>query len=620
MGGGLMQLVAYGAQDVYLTGNPTITYWKVVYRRHTNFAMECIEQTLTGNPDFGRKTNVLIIRNGDLCTRMYLLVTVGAVKWNDPHNKSQFAWVRRLGHALVRSVEVEIGGSRIDKQYGTWLDLWYELTHDVNQERGYRAMIGDVDELTRLDGPDAAGNVKDAYTMYIPLQFWFNRNSGLALPLIALQYHEVRLNIEFEDVNKLIVWKPYVDCHGKCWTPDFKALNMREASVLVNYIYLDSVERRRFAQVGHEYLIEQVQFTSEESLTGNSNASNLNYKSKLGFNHPTKELIWVIKNSTFAGDDRSSGSVGNGHPFLTYTNEDSKWSTDALQYAANNIVNGMLRITSHSHASEGHHGNCAHETSAVKLDEAVAACEVTTRTGHNIRLNIFTLGHKSGTYLEIQKFPIYSGQITSSGASGFNFADYIDEIQVNVEVTGHGTGTFTASAVSHRLSLNDVSIPLDFGVAPNNLVDNRYNSVNGCNPMDIYVIQPNNYGLRLDGAGNPVAEAGLQLNGQDRFDMRQGPYFNYVQPWECHTRTPADGVNVYSFALHPEQHQPSGSCNLSRIDQANLLLRLVDQLRCCFGVKPRLSIDLSNAQLFTYGFSYNVLRVMSGMGGLAYSN
>lgn len=147
--------------------------------------MECIEQTLCGNPDFGRKTNVLIIRNGDLCTRMYLMVTLNSVKWSDPQNKCKFAWVRRLGHALIKNVEIEIGGSRIDKQYGTWLDLWYELTHTCEQERGYRNMIGDCEELTRLDGPDCNGCVKDCYTMYIPLQFWFNRNSGLALPLIA---------------------------------------------------------------------------------------------------------------------------------------------------------------------------------------------------------------------------------------------------------------------------------------------------------------------------------------------------------------------------------------------------------------------------------------------------
>ena len=294
--GGLMQLVAYGAQDIYLTGNPQITFFKVVYRRHTNFSIETIEHTLSGNPDFGRKATATIIRNGDLASRIMLYVTVDNVAWTAAGVK--FAWVRRLGHALLKSVEVEIGGSKIDKQYGVWLDLWYELTHDTNQERGYRAMIGYVDDFTRLDGPDAANEIKGEYTMYIPLQFWFCRNSGLALPLIALQYHEVRLNFEFEDVSKLIVWQ--TGSSGNL--PPLKDLRMKEASILVDYVYLDSVERRRFAQVGHEYLIEQVQFTGDESIAASTSSNNVQYKSKLGFNHPTKELVWVVRNAAFVGD------------------------------------------------------------------------------------------------------------------------------------------------------------------------------------------------------------------------------------------------------------------------------------------------------------------------------
>jgi len=621
MGGGLMQLVAYGAQDVYLTGNPQITFFKVVYRRHTNFSLECIEQTLTGNPDFGRKTNVLIIRNGDLCTKMYLKVTLNAVRWSNQENKSRFAWVRRLGHALVRNVEIEIGGSRIDKQYGTWLDLWYELTHDVNQEAGYRAMIGDVDALTRLDGPDANGNVKDQYTMYIPLQFWFCRNSGLGLPLIALQYHEVRINFEFEDVARLVVWQPYFDAAGQKFTPEFKALSMKEASVLVDYVYLDAVERKRFAQVGHEYLIEQVQFTGDETLTGNANTANLNYKSKLGFNHPTKELVWVVKNATFAGDDRAgAGGSGTGRPFLAYTNDSSKWETDALQYAANNLAAGMLEVIPSAGAPVGSNINPADESSSLVLDETALVYSITTRPGHTCRFNVFVLNANANSSLRVVKYPVYSGAITANGATGFNFADFIDEVQVNVYLSGVGVGTVSATVVSHSLSLNDVSIPLDFGVAPNNLVDGRVNSSFGTNPNDVYVIQFDNYGLRLDGRGNPVAEVGLQLNGQDRFNPLLGSYFNYVQPWQYHTRTPADGVNVYSFGLQPEQHQPTGTCNLSRIDNTNLQIKLADGLRTSFGIKPKLAIDLSNAKLYTFALSYNVLRIMSGMGGLAYSN
>lgn len=427
---------------------------------------------------------------------------------------------------------------------------------------------------------------------------------------------------EFEDVNKLIVWQPYIDENNKVWGPDFKSLTMKEASLLCDYIYLDSEERRRFAQVGHEYLIEQCQFTGEETLTGNSNATNLNYKCKLGFNHPSKELLWVVKNSTFAGDDRSSGGASTGHAFLAYTNEQHKWETNALQDAANNIATGMLRIVSNNHASEGNPCNPGHETSSVKLDLPATAVDICTSNNphHNIRFNIFTLCPNNHTSLEFQKYPIYSGQITNHGASGFNFANYIDEVQVNVDLTGSGTGFFTATVVSHHLSLCDISIPLDWGVSPNNLIDNRFNSVNGVNPNDVNVIQFHNYGLSLDGKGNPVAEACIQLNGQDRFDTRNGGYFNYVQPHQHHTRTPADGVNVYSFALHPEQHQPTGSCNMSRIDNTVLIIRLADPIRNVYGIKPKLTIDLSNSKLYVYDFSYNVLRCMSGMAGLAYSN
>jgi hypothetical protein len=181
-----MQLVAYGAQDVYLTGNPQITFFKVVYRRHTNFSMENIEHTLTGNPNFGRRADVTIVRNGDLAGRILLKVRLDRVELDHQFAGLKVAWVRRLGHALLKSVECEIGGSRIDRHYAAWLDIWWELTHTTEQERGYSRMIGDVAELTELaEVPAAGGVVKDAYTLYIPLQFWFNRNTGLALPLIA---------------------------------------------------------------------------------------------------------------------------------------------------------------------------------------------------------------------------------------------------------------------------------------------------------------------------------------------------------------------------------------------------------------------------------------------------
>jgi len=175
MGGGLMQLVAYGAQDVYLSGNPQITFFKIVYRRHTNFSVEPIQQTWNGAAEFGRTVTCNINRNGDLITNMYIAVKLAAQSKTVP-----WGFVSRLGHAMVQTCKVEIGGSKIDEQYGDWLNIWYELTHKVGQERGYAKMIGDVQELTNV-----STDATTAYQMYVPLQFWFNRHNGLALPLIA---------------------------------------------------------------------------------------------------------------------------------------------------------------------------------------------------------------------------------------------------------------------------------------------------------------------------------------------------------------------------------------------------------------------------------------------------
>ena len=616
-----MQLVAYGAQDVYLTGNPQITFWKVVYRRHTNFSMEPVEHTLNGNPDFGRSATVTILRNGDLAGRICLKVELKAVDLiaaaKDCEN-SKVAYVRRLGHALIKEVEVEIGGSRIDRQYGVWMDVWWELTHTTSKERGYRAMIGDVEALTKLraiDDNDPAVRADaelPAYTLYVPLQFWFNRNPGLALPLIALQYHEVRLNFEFEDIQKLVVWS------GSS-APDFRQFGMSNASVLVDYIYLDSEERRRFAQVGHEYLIEQLQFTGVESVTGT------NTKLKLGFNHPCKEIVWALRNGAFNGSTLKKG----GNRFLAYTHDDDAWAAGdaaALQEAADNLARGMVYQnqsdipSSVSDADQKQvpvpdYTNGASSTCVdlqfndclLRVTVVVSYCEASSGSLPSSVPSSFP------SQLWIVKNALDELNIKSSPVKSLG-CNKIHEMTVSLDVDANGKIIcYGARADQHSLTLGDISVPVNcFNV------DNRSTSQGVVyNPYDVSVVQLNNYGLRLDGAGNPVEEANIQLNGHDRFDPLDGNYFNYVQPDAHHTRTPADGINLYSFALHPEQHQPSGTANLSRIDNTQLNVNFGDNVR---GVNE-CALDLFTGSLFyVWAVNYNVLRIMSGMGGLAYAN
>ncbi len=405
MGGGLMQLVAYGAQDIYLTGNPQITFFKVVYRRHTNKAIESIEQTFNGTADFGKKVTVTVSRNGDLISNVYLQSVIPTLT----AASGTGSWDDELGHFLISSVEVEIGGQRIDKHYGTWLSIWSALTLASGHTAGYNNMIGNVSGLT------TASAAITGQTLYIPLQFWFNRNPGLALPLIALQYHEVKFNIEFSALADLI--------SGTAPSSD---PSLGDTSLWVDYIYLDTDERRRFAQTSHEYLIEQLQFTGDESLSGTNN------KVKLNFNHPVKELVWVVQNSA--------------------------------------------------------------------------------RTGNN-----------------------------------FSDKDGADA----------GAATVTDA-----------------------------------------------------NKANPVSTAKLQLNGHDRFAQRAGTYFAWVQPYQHHTNIPTNtGINVYSFGIKPEEHQPSGTANMSRIDNATLQINLSST-----------GADGSGEIIKVYAVNYNVLRIMSGMGGLAYSN
>ena len=430
MGGGLMQLVAYGAQDIYLTGNPQITFFKVVYRRHTNFSMEAIEQTLNGTIGASASTvTSTISRNGDLVANMWLEVKLAAGITGTAGDAS-LQWTNNTGHALINYAELEIGGQRIDKQHGQWLDIYNELTdHEEAEHPGLNKHASKNAYL--LNGKSDA-NAMDALRLYVPLKFWFCRNPGLALPLIALQYHEVKVKLATRGMVGLV--NSTGTLTGTAAAP---TVNM-----YVDYIYLDTDERRRFAQQSHEYLIEQVQ--------RDQNAMSLSQK--LNFNHPVKELIWVVQDDTVATEN----------------------------------------------------------TSAVASD-INATQNVTTTT-----------------------------------------ADKNDYFNYNTNIT------------------DDAEV------------------INGVSSNESF------------------ATVKLQLNGHDRFAKRNASYFRLCQPIQAGHRVPSKHIYNYSFALKPEEHQPSGTCNFSRIDNAKLIFTTAG--------------TFADTTLTVYAVNYNVLRIMSGMGGLAYSN
>ena len=538
-----MQLVAYGAQDVYLTGNPQITFWKVTYRRHTNFAMESIEQTFNGQADFGRRVTCTISRNGDLAYRTYLQVTLPEIGQGLANsgtvsfvNGVYARWLDFPGEQLISQVEVEIGGQRIDRQYGDWMHLWNQLTLSKEQERGYFKMVGNTTQLTFLTDPSFAAvdgpcdsnaprqvcaprNALPETTLYVPLQFWYCRNPGLALPLIALQYHEVKINLDIRPIDECLWAVNSLACatsNGSAKVTAAYQQSLVAASLYVDYVFLDTDERRRMAQNPHEYLIEQLQFTGDESVGSSSN------KIKLNFNHPCKELIWVVQPDQNV--DYCSSLTCNTLLYKTLGAQPFNY-TDAIDALPNSIQ-----------AFGGKQSVGANTTAFIGA---------------------------SGLFQEAGAIDVTGNSFWSASIAG-------------------GEGGFTNQPSDFESTVSDAGT---------------------------FVLTETSLDMHCWGE-NPVVTAKLQLNGQDRFSEREGTYFDLVQPYQHHTRNPDTGINVYSFALRPEEHQPSGSCNFSRIDNATLQLVLSNAT--VEGTKT--------AKVRVYAVNYNVLRVMSGMGGLAYSN
>jgi len=532
----------------------------------------------------------IISRNGDLAYRTYLQVTIPEINQLMGNSTtlttgtgSVYArWLDFPGEQLIAQVEVEIGGQRIDRQYGDWMHIWNQLTMTAEQQRGYFKMIGNTTQLTFITDPSFADvdgpcdsiaprqvcaprNALPETTLYVPFQFWFCTNPGLALPLIALQYHEVKINLDIRPIDECLWAVTSLNCNSSPSNPATQynvatpvtaviAYNQSlvAASLYVDYVFLDTDERRRFAQNPHEYLITQLQFTGDESVGSSSN------KIKLNFNHPVKELIWVVQpdqNVDYCSSllcDATLFKVLGAQPF-NYT--------DAIDALPNAI---------HAFGGPAETAGAGAFIDARGLFQEAGALDVNLPSG-------FT-GYWHGASdpynepnLGGQPVPLNVGEMSSDAATAAALA------QLGLSSTAQlGGPSISGSTVS------------DAGT---------------------FVLTETSLDLHCWGQ-NPVVVAKLQLNGQDRFSEREGSYFSWVQPYQAHTRNPDEGINVYSFALRPEEHQPSGTCNFSRIDNATLQLVLSNAT--VEGTKT--------AKVRVYATNYNVLRIMSGMGGLAYSN
>ena len=477
-GGALMQLVAYGASDVYLTGDPKVTFFQTAYKRHTNFAMETVQQTISGGLIPGGLTSVTLSRSGDLVGDMFVVLQPTSTNYSNLTTNNSVIDMCWVAERAFSSVEVFIGGQSIDKHYQLWFRLYAEVFLDDTKKHNYG-------KLTSCPSPN--NSITSPSYVYLPLMFWFNKNPGLYLPLIALQYHEVRIDFSISP--------QYASYFG---TNPF--------AVWANYVYLDTVERDSFAKKPAEYLIEQVQYVNADPV-GSTN-ENTPSVIRMQYNHPVKELIWCYRTPAPS------------------SNPNSLWNFSSSVSNVNVTVDPSKMASGLSPTLPSHIGAPALYVPAPFVSPVIATSNI--------------------------------GPVISSN------------------VTGNTLITFQSNVLTGNVFWVESGVPM----ASSNTV----------------------FGQDV----GPMHQAKIILNGTDRFVPQYGKYFNQYQPYQYHSGVPYPGIYVYSFALKPEDLQPSGTCNFSRIDMAQIAVNLKTGM-------PSLNQNM-------FAVNYNILRIQSGLGGVAFSN
>ena len=568
MTGGTLQLTKYGAQNAYLNGNPQMTYFKTVYKRHTNFSMEILRLDFEGTQnianDVETQLKCKITRNGDLINKIYFCINlpnIYSAHFFDDENgadtgiNAEFAWIPNIGCQIIKKCTLSIGGNKISEVYGQWIEIYHEIFLDTSGKNNFDNMIGHQSDLfmpshngwnagiypssslnPTLNKNPASSDIylsafkKNSFLqppsihgrkLYVPIPFWFTTNPGLALPLIALQYHEITLEFECRPILELYTiietksngsvpkgarTAPTTAQHhhignfitgvpstnfSKNNNLDDGPLNIQgwnmDTHLLVNYIFLDNDERRKFSNNNHEYLIEQVY---RQDFTGVIGTQTL----KLQFQHPVKYLVWCGQRNDVA---RKLNRHNN------YTN----WEEEFIP------------------------------------------------PGTNAYINLLGLDSENPLYYKF-------------GPDG-------------------------------NLIYDNVS--------------NDYKTLDGDEDGNIALL-PTKFNFRF-WQEDVIKSSRLLFDGVERYSSRDSTFFRYVQQYQHNIKT-ADksGIYMYSFALDPSRYQPSGCCNMSRISNLQLELEMCD-------IMPNANnFDTYDFNVFVYAVNYNLLRVVGGMAGLAFSN
>jgi len=504
MAGGILQLVSKGNEDIYLTNDPSITFFKMLYKRHTNFSMESVVQNFNSIPNFGNKVTCTVGRTADLIGQIYIVVTLPQINYfqesSSLPNLNQCAWIKNVGWSIINSVEIEIGGYIIDKHYGDWLSIWSELCEANNTDKSRNIMIGNVPELTNFS------NSKKSYTLYIPLYFWFCKDPGLALPIIALEFSDVKINIEFANINNLLILAP------------------------TNYIEIND---------------DTVHFKTGDILYQQIN-NTINYIQFMSFQY-----------------------INTGSKRLYY----NKISSSPILGPINSILLNNYKINSMN--------------------------------------NIYSVSPKinASEKLWINKQQNFSWQNNLSISSAYLLVDYIyldiDERIKFIKSNHEYLIDILLFDNDHIITNNSTKVKLGYSHPCKEIIFRAQMTYLTANNL----LQNYNYSLDYFNTKPIITNVQIIMNGQNRLSPRSSEYFNLIQPFQHHVKPLQNGVYCYSFSLFPDNHQPSGSCNLSKIDDFQVNITTDKQ------------INYSNQANFrVYARCINILRIINGCGGLAFSN
>jgi hypothetical protein len=494
------------------------------------------------NYGFGKTSNIKLERMGDLITHAVLQVRIPAICLNDGYVSCEsvnepvrFAWVKKLGLALIKYVKLYIGGTLIDSQYGEWMYIWLLLSQSNtrNKEKGYAILLGNVEELIEYNSQN-----KPEYLLQIPLLFWFNRIISNALPIIAIRYQDIILKVAFNEIEKLIITN----------TPSIlndKNLQMTSFSVLVNYVYLDLPERRHFATSTHEYLIDQV-LTDQDYIYDEKNLV------KLDFTKSCKDIIWASRNPNYYSFKK----------FLCYTHE-SDWYATILTLSYSILADSIV-------------------LSEKKLCLSEAWLIIPPESNGVTKNKKITIENESLSYIALNTQSLV-----------FKGCSLMDKIKACIHVTCKNQ--IQILDVRTKINIQDVSIPVCY------YKDTRITN------HDVYVNQFDNFGVYIDGSGDPTETASLYCDSYEIIKRHTSKFFNTLIPYYyCGISIPR-GINVYPFCLFLQTFEPSGTINFSGFKSAYLKLWSEHKKKEFY--KPEY-------ELFVFSRCYNRLLIDHGMIGL----